>query len=330
MSGNSTESATQDMISDDGPDEFDVAMDAFASGTEPPADNAAGHGGTDPNEGQGDDTQQPGSEQEAGVSEPAAGAAPPADSQSTDIWASAPEEYRTAFENYKRDSEYRQSSLKGRLSASDRELARLRASQQTQQPSRQSGDDSGASDENDPFNPQRMAQLREEYGEVAGPLLDMVDALKGNVDQLRAPVAVIEQEQQLAQYHNQVDALATKHPDWQTAFSNEAFPAWLEQQPALIRTAIERNANTIVDGEEAALVLDLFKRDIGAGQTPPPPTPQKDQQDQNRLSDRRQKQLEAGRDAAIRGGQAATAGVPDDYEAAQDYYAAKADADRKR
>lgn len=328
MSGISTESPQQVIVNDDGPDEFDVAMDAFASGTKPPAD-AMGAGAVDPNGAGNDDDTLPGSDQEAGVSEPAAGAAPPADDQSTtdDIWANAPPELKQAYEASQRDAEYRLNSIKGRLSASDRELARLRAAQQARQPEpSRTGNDNGGKN---PFDPEAMTKLREEYGEIAGPLLDMMDALRGNVDQLKQPVAVIEQEQQLAQYNQQVEALEAQHPDWQTAFGNEAFPAWLEKQPAMVRSAIERNANSIVDGQEAAYVLDLFKRDIGAGSTPPPP-PGQQQQDQNRLSERRQRQLEAGRDAASRSGQSATSGVPDDFDSAMDAYAAKADAGRKR
>jgi hypothetical protein len=329
MNGFSTESGAQEHVNDDAPDEFDLAMDSFASGQTPPADQAAGTEAADPNDTGSESGTPPGSGEEAGVSDQTAGAAPPVGDQSTsDIWANAPAEYREAYEAFKRDSDYRLSATKGRLSAADRELARLR-SEQNRQPGIQQQQDGGkSSNENDPFNPEKLAQLREEYGDVAGPLVDAVEALKGDVDQLRRPVAEMEQGQHMARYQEQVDTLAIKHPDWETAFRHGGFAGWYEQQPQFIRQAIERNANEIVDGQEAALVLDLFKQSIGAGQQPPL---RQEQNDTNaRLSDRRARQLDAGRDAASRGGQSAAAGVPDDFDTAMEAYAAQADAGRKR
>ena len=329
MNGFSTESNTQEHANGDAPDEFDLAMDSFASGQTPPATTAAGIGAADPNDTGSKDETPPGSDQEAGVIPQAAGAAPPAGDQSNDIWANAPPELRDAYDSLKRDSDYRLSAVKGRLSAADRELARLRSEQNRQPDNQQQQGGGPSSDQADPFNPEKLAQLREEYGEVAGPLVDAIEALKGSVDQMRAPVEQIEHERETAQYDAQVQLLAGKHPDWGTAFKRPEFVGWFEEQPQFIKAAIERNANFIVDGQEAATVLDLFKRDIGAA-APPPQSQTGQQQTDTRLSDRRARQLDAGRDAASRGGQSAAAGVPDDFDTAMEAYAAQADQGRKR
>lgn len=336
MSDNSTESAAPEHVvtDDSAPDEFDHAMDEFASGQTPPADQAAGGNAVDPNE-TGDHGDAPlGSDQEAGVSSTVAGAAPPAGDQSTDIWANAPAELRQAYQDLARDSQYRLNAVKGRLSAADRELDRLRREQQSRQPEPQlqgKNEPTPEGDRNDPFNPDKLAQLREDYGEVAGPLVDMIEALKGNVDQLRKPVEQIGQERQIAESDAQAQLLASKHPDWQQVTNDDRFLGWYEAQPTFVKAALERNANTIVDGQEASFVLDLFKRDIGIGAQPQPvPAQQETGSTAGRLSDRRQRQLDAARDAASNGGQPAAAGVPDDFDAAMDAYAAKADSARRR
>ena len=329
MSGLEQESGAPGQAASDGPDEFDLSMDEFASGKTPPADRAAGDKATDPDDGHKEQGDTPPGSAEAGASTTAAGAAPLAGDQSDDIWANAPEPLRNAYAAIQRDYEYKLSAAKGRLSAADRELDRLRREQQTRQtePTGSEGQGGQAANADDPFNPQKLAQLREEYGEVAGPLVDMIDALKGKVDQIAQPVQQLQQSQSEAAAIAQVQTLQTRHPDWQQTVSDDRFRGWYEQQPQFIRTAIERNANGIVDGQEAAHVLDLYKQAIGAGS--PPPSQQQDT-GQSRLSDKRQRQLDAARDAASGGGQAATAGIPDDFDAAMDAYAARADARGRR
>jgi hypothetical protein len=76
MNGFSTESGAQEHVNDDAPDEFDLAMDSFASGQTPPADQAAGTEAADPNDTGSESGTPPGSGEEAGVSDQTAGAAP--------------------------------------------------------------------------------------------------------------------------------------------------------------------------------------------------------------------------------------------------------------
>lgn len=312
---------------DEGPDEFDLAMDELASGTTPPADDAAGQVAVDPSDDASGGTDlPPGSDAEAGTSGQAAGTEPPAGDQSTDIWANVPEEVRAAHRAALRDQELRYNSVVGRLSAADRQLAQLR---REQQPPAQEGQPQPAPQQQgggaDPFSGDTITRLREDYGEVAGPLVDMIAALKGKVDQLEAPVQQIGQERHAAQLNAQEQFLAGQHADWLEVAKDERFHGWVQTQPRFIQEALNRNANAIVDGQEAARIIGMFKQEIGAGATPPPPpAPAADPAPTPQLDPRRQRQLLNGRDAG-KPGAPVTSGIPDDFDSAMEAYIAKAE-----
>lgn len=305
-------------------DDFDVAMSELtASSDHAPADDAAADGEGDPDQGSKVAEDQPGSDgpqaKEAGNNDQAAGNQPPAQKQSDDIWANAPTELREAYERERADWNHRLSSTQGRLSVADRELARLRREAGTP-PSGQSHSESGGSQQqaDNPFESEQIKALREEYGEVAGPILDLLEAQNRKLAALAAPVEVVAQQQHEAARNSEISIFTTAHPDWDQYVNDERYPQWLSQQPKAVQEAADRAIN-VEDGQEAAWLLTQFKASIGVMPSAPP-AGQQNSGNGNRQpapDPKRARQLAAGRD----GGSSAPpvqSGVPDDFDGAFD------------
>ncbi len=308
----------------DGPDEFDLAMDELASGTPPPADKAAGEM-SDPGEPDDKVDTPPSSGQPEERQDPVAGTPPPAGAPSTDIWANAPAELREAYQTAMREADTRFDRLRGKLSTSDRQLAELRASQ-GRAPAREQEPGPAPAEQpaSDPFESDAIKKLREDYGEVAGPLVDLIQTLSGEIQSLKAPVQQMGQERYQAEIGAQASILADQHPDYEACVNDPRYSEWAESQPQMVRDAIARNAKAIVNGEDAAMVIGMFKASIGAGTPPPPPPPPPPPNPQpSAIEQRRQRQLEAGRDGGQGNAAPASSGVPDDFDSAMDVYMAR-------
>lgn len=245
----------------------------------------------------------------------------------SDIWANAPPELREAHEKAVRDADLRYRSSQGRVSALDRELARLRESQPGRQQQQGQGrsEEAGQDADTDKGAPSekesRLAALREEYPDVAEPILDEIAELRTELAKVSKTTGAFEQERNQAELTRQESYLTTQHPDWQEAAQDDRFAGWLDQQPTSLKQAFQRNFHGIVDGADAALVIGKFKADVGfnapgSGEHKDTPGQQSDQQTQ-----RRAKQLQGGRDGG--GGKTGpvTSGVPDEFESASNYWA---------
>lgn len=307
----------------DGLDDFDAAMSELtASSDEAPASAAADE--DDPGEGSKAADDQPGSEdaksEEAGKNDQAAGAAPPAQTQSEDIWANAPPEFREAYERDRAQWQHRLNSTQGRLSVADRELARLRR-ESGAKPEGQSQGGSADGDQqqgDNPFQSERIKALREEYGEVAGPILDLLEAQQRELTSLKAPVAEVAQHREAEARTSEISIFTEAHPDWETYVTDQRYPEWLSRQPKAVQEAAARAVN-VEDGHEAAWLLGQFKASIGVTSSAPPIRTENRTTDtrQPATDPKRQRQLAAGRD----GGSTALpvqSGLPDDFDGAVD------------
>lgn len=320
MSGNSGQIPSNPDGADDAlslDEEFDAGLAEFTGETEAPAAAAA--------EGSDEDSAPPAAATPAPApaaapKETAAGATPPAEQTPTDdIWANAAPELRQAHEAAIRDERLRTETIKGRQSAADRKIAELQAKlAQAGQ-----GDQGGSPQQPDGNEPRQVApaddaalrQLREDYPEVAGPLLDLIAKQNEQLAKLTPAVSAFETQQQSAFLSEQESLLTKEHSDWADAASDDRFGGWLESQPRAIKEAMERNYSAIVDGAEAALVIGKFKADVGfQGKASPTPTPTP-----SPTQTRRAKQLAGGRDAGGNG-PALAAGIPDDFDAATDVF----------
>ena len=297
-------------------DDFDAAMDDIAAGTQSPVNTA--DDANAPMDDKADDDQP--LEQSDGEQQVAA-PAPASEQPSDDIWKDAPPALREAFDREKRDSGYKLASAMGRQSAADRKIAEL---MRAQQPSGQSDDDGSAGADNGAATPNRfetpeILKLREDYGDIASPLIDMLREQADQIAMLSAPVQALETGRAEAERMTQYEILGQAHPDWQTLSADERWGGWIAEQPRAIQEAYDRNVD-VSDGKEAAMVLGLFKQDMGITAAPTP---------RMSVDPRRQRQLDAGRDGGRSGGQPTTNEVPDDFDAALDVELARSERRRQ-
>jgi hypothetical protein len=314
-----------DIIAANGVDdtaEFDAAFAEIASGNDSPANAAPDPENDDTDDGS--DEPAPEGDTPPGDPDPAAADAP-ADSPTDDIWKDMPEPARVAYQQALRDFEHRERSLRGRLSASDRELNRLR--QQAQQPAGQgqeqprepqretAADDLLASDE--------FKQFREDYAEIAAPIEGILKKMQDKLNASAGLVSEVQQTREVEAIAANTQALTERHADWQDCIKDERFYGWLETQPTAVREAAQRNWQGIVDVDDAALVFDRFKAQVRAQQpSAPSPSPQPS------ADPKRRRQLEAAKDAGVKA-QPVSSEEPDDFDAAFANAAKKADQRRR-
>lgn len=302
--------------SEDTMEAFDAALAEIVSdGSDAPAD-AAAQGGND-----GSDT--PGADQDAAPANPDPGTAAdnkapasttsPADN-SQDVWANAPPALREAHERALRDADLRYRSAAARQSALDRKVAELTA--QIQQQGGTKADQAKAEDAAKDGSKDRLAELREDFPDLA-PVFDQIEALQKDKEKAEQVLSKVEQQETQAFITQQEGILAEAHPDWEKVAGDDRFTGWLETQSTSVRQAFERNFHAVVDGRDAALVIGLFKQDMGIGTTAEPAKPDPQQQ-------RRQRQLNANRDTSRPGGPATTQGfAEDDFDAVVNALTAK-------
>ena len=327
-----TNTADQGADTDTEVDAFDLAVDeALAQREKSPADTGDDEPG-DP-DGPAAGEGEPGSAQtEAREDQPAGGAdaQPPAGQPTQDIWQNATEEQRAAFQAALAERDQlstKVTRLIGQVSAADRQLARLRSqSGATSGQQGDSGQDSGNAA--DPFEAEDIKRWREEYGEIADPVLKLLKSQAAEIAALKAPVAEVAQEREAQVRTAEIETFTRAHPDWEAYVNDQRYPEWLATQPKAVRDAAQRAVN-VEDGAEAAWLLSQFKASIGAGGSAPSPDPRPGSgKPTPSLTDlKRQRQLGAGRDG---GGSAAPmqTGIPDDFDAAT--AAAEAALERRR
>ena len=113
--------------------------------------------------------------------------------------------------------------------------------------------------------------------------------------------------------------LVQRHPDWEQLTTSEAFNAWFPGQPRYVQEGFARNGTAIVDGQEAASLIDLFKDSQAPSAEGTKPT--KDTTTHGKAT-RRQRRLESA--VQTESGQAGPgAGPPEgDFDASWDHFAA--------
>lgn len=293
--------------------DFDAAMAELDTGDDAPASAAADIPSDVPLH---DAADTPAPASAAAPDAPAAADNAPA-GEPQDIWKDADPRLKEAYEASMRDAQYRVDALKGRQSAQDRELQELRrlrqagqGGQQQEQPQRQEQPASTAGKSPTGLTARQLEALREDYPDLAAPLLDVIEQQNAKLQHLERGVSGYTQERALQAEQAQQAILEQSHPDWSTAVTDDRFEGWLGSQSTAIREAFARNADGWVDGRDAALVVGQFKADVGLGrQASPAPAPAGNQGQ----GDRRQRQLANGRDAGA-GGPSVSSSGPDDQD----------------
>lgn len=216
--------------------------------------------------------------------------AAPSVSQAEDPWKDAPPELREAHERDLAEIRTRAEQAEvtarrhsGRLSKQEQELAALRA---RLAPSR---DETGAATEEAKTREDRRKQLREEYPDSVGPVLDELVALEESVRELKGSSDRQAEDQQQSRLIEQTSLVEKAHPNWETEIANtDAFVKWAVDQPEYMKAAIRDNAKVIVSADDVIDVLDRFKRDTGTDDKAAAEV------------ERKKEQLEAGRDPSVR------------------------------
>jgi hypothetical protein len=217
-----------------------------------------------------------------------------------DPWATAPPELIAERDRLKAEYEEKFRREASRQTALQRRLAELEA--KTKAP---------AAPKRPAPSPEDLAKVREEYPEVAAPILSALDDVNARLETMTAA----QRQQEEAFFAKQHAVFLTKHSDApQLLRDTDAFTAWVEDQPLRIREAAHRNGARIVDADEAAEVIALYKQHLGMGAKPaeppaqPAPAPS--------LSAKRQGQL-AATAAPQRTARATVSGIPEDGDPEQ-------------
>lgn len=162
---------------------------------------------------------------------------------------------------------------------------------------------------------EKIEAAKSEYGDVVGPLVEVIDDLQKRVDDLSAgeKQELRSKEAELAQIvEEQTAGFLDHHPDGFDVLRQHGstFRAWIEDQPKMYRDIYERNRRSIVDGEGAAVLVSRFKMALAeADMDGSPPEPQTQPQ-----SRKRQRQLDGARATRGRSRQAAVTEIPADSE----------------
>lgn len=163
----------------------------------------------------------------------------------------------------------------------------------------------------------KVKQLREDYPEVADPLLELLAAEREKLNAVTQKLETVEVDRQQAYIQQQEALLAEAHPDWRDTVATPDFQTWMEAQPLGIQKLAES-----YDARETSTVITLFKAESGvaAKAEAPVATPE-----QNATEARRREQLSGGVAIKSRPAPAVASGPPDDFEGAAAYYQAKKD-----
>lgn len=137
---------------------------------------------------------------------------------------------------------------------------------------------------------ERIKQLKEDYPEVAVPLLEKMAQLEDDLRKLQGGKEATSEEATEAEVQTllreQLDTLKSRHGDFEKAVTSEDYKTWLPQAPAWAQRVIRENTPNIVNAAECAEVLDLFKSKTGWGGT-------KREADET-VEQKRKRQLDAG------------------------------------
>lgn len=209
----------------------------------------------------------------------------------------------------------------GRLSAQAREIAKLRSQVASAKPKSQ-GSPSENGDDPSQRRKEKLSSVKEEFPEIAGPMAEELESLQAELAELRSATSQrAEDERKQAEtrlseiYQEQESVFLSEHDDGFAVIEKNAdtFKGWIQDQPKYLRDLLQENAENIVNGIGAALLVSKFKEALasanggqesnaGGGNS------------NSRQTNRRQRQLEGARSTSGRRTGATQARLPDDAD----------------
>jgi hypothetical protein len=318
---------TQDTGSETSPDSYDDP--APETGPEGGEDD-----GQDDSDGQGKDA--PSDQAKAGSdkldtdSKGGGSNAPGADGQDDSaadeaFWAKAPPEYRQAYlalQESKKNIAAREAGQNRTVQKLLTEIRALKAGV----PTADGGGKAPAGKGKDyapgkPGGSRAILEGLDDYEEIKGPLekaLGIIDGRLAKVESMEAEAAARE----LAKVYEDNEKLLLHHvPNaFDVAGSND-FMAWIEDQSDEVRAMFQKNAAAITDARSALSLFKLYEMETGgAGGGSAPSSPNGSDaggQDKDKISSRRQRQLEGAAAPNSRGGPPIVGGIPEEGDPEQ-------------
>ncbi len=241
--------------------------------------------------------------------------------QGDDVWAQA-----TPEQIAERDRLLQQArSANGRYAASQRIINELRtkeAAQAAMAPQRENERKQRRAAVN-----QELSQLESEYPEIARPLKSIVTTYDDEVNELRnAEMERLQAAQRIqqAEIAAETQELDRRLPEWRQVVKKDpaslsAFKEWVDNQPRPIRDAAIRNANSIVNADEAEFVLSSYLKHI----QPPAANAQGNPNPSRQTQNRRQQQLAASATPSRSSNPVPSASPADDPQAWWDHFEAE-------
>ena len=157
--------------------------------------------------------------------------------------------------------------------------------------------------------PADIEELRSEYPDIVGPMLDQQEALQEQIDKMSfqlSSIAELQGEQLNASVEQERDALEQAHPGWFQYLKSQGaeFTKWVNDQPASMRAIARSNMDRVVDGEGVSSLLTAYK--IHRGEDDPNQSAPNGAHVNRDLTSKRKRQLAGARAISSRGTQAAT------------------------
>lgn len=279
-------------------DEYEDAFDSLVSGEEPEQEVT------------GDETSEPAQEPQEPQSEPEH-SEPGEESTDSDQDDDQQADVQAELDRLKKERDYYKHGFdanRGRVSAYQKKINELEAQKSAHPAPQENPGGSGMSDE-------QWQSFADEYPEMARAMEARLNQAASQFEQrvgqaVNARMSEIEHQVQPLKerahedfMQSQYAALDQRHPDWREVASSGQFREWIGKQPQAVQKLVESE-----DAQDASWLMDSYKAMSGAS------SPQPAQQRKQRL------QQSVG--VKSKGGGRAT-GIPDDFEAAFDYFASQ-------
>jgi hypothetical protein len=254
---------------------------------------------TDEDDNQGGEVEQPTTETQSDTSDP---------------WANATEQQRAEYERIRQENAQLQHkfqshdgrvvSLRNKITELEQQLAQRATSPTSQESAALSTPELEEFANEYPDIANAVDQLvnhrlREERAKIQNELTQLDTRFNQTIQPFREAEVQRTQQQQL-------QALGARHPDWREVAQSADFLEWLNVQPEPVRTLYNSDS-----ADDASWLLDTFK-----GVKPVQPV--QDEQPEPRTGSNQRKLQQAVTPRTRRA--APQTGVPDDFDAAFDYY----------
>lgn len=239
--------------------------------------------------------------------------------EAPDKWAGLSDEQKALIEQLEREKEeaiHRASSDANRVAALSRKLHQL----QTAKPSGEKPQSEEPTEAQKALD-SKIKQLKEEYGDIAEPLIELIENQRKELTTVRTQLEGLSEAQQAQVIAVEAAALEERHPDWRNIAVSPDFNGWLQVQPE----NIQRLASSW-DARETSVVLTLFKAERAEATGQGPDASEKKEEPKPKpdaaTGEKRSQQLDGGRDVRSRPAPAAS-GPPEDFDAAFDFFTKK-------